>query len=241
MSENKVLNQLAPNGVLNAAIYTGNFLLVTGKNEDGTPTGVSPDMAAAIAKKLGVKLVLKPFSTQNDAVQAASSGECGVVLVGSDPARATHIEFAPAYVQIEATYLVPEDSHFKSISDVDQVGVRIAVFGVSAYGLWMDRNIKNASLVKTDGLDSSLESFLNQKLDALAGLRPGLITVQKKHPNYKMIDGYFMTVQQSIATKKGHIEAAQFLKDFVQEAKVSGLVDQLITKHGVNGRLAVAQ
>ncbi len=241
VSQNKILQQLAPMGVLNAAIYTGNFLLVTGKNEDGTPLGVSPDMAAAIAQKLGVKLVLKPFSTQNEAVQAASSGECGIVLVGSDPARATYIDFAPAYVEIEATYLVPEGSQLKQISDFDQAGVRIAVFGVSAYGLWMERHIKNATLFKADGLESSLGLFMNQKLDALAGLRPGLITVQKKYPNYKMIDGYFMTVQQAIATKKGNNEASEFLKDFIQESKATGLVDQLIAKHGVQGRLAVAK
>ena len=155
--DSMILQQLAPKGVLNAAIYTGNFLLVTGKTDDNTPQGVSPDMAKAIAEKLGVPLVLKPFSTQNEVVQAVASGDCGIVLVGSDPARAQKIDFVPAYVEIEATYFVPEGSKLKSISDVDKPGIRIAVFGASAFGLWMDRNIHHAELVKTDGLEASLQ------------------------------------------------------------------------------------
>lgn len=236
----RILQQLAPNGVLNAAIYTGNFLLVTGTNAEGGPAGVSPDMAQAIANNLGVKLVLKPFKNQGEAVDAAATGECGIVLVGSDPARAERIDFAPAYVEIEATYMVPKDSRFKTVAEVDSKGVRIAVFGVGAYGLWMDRNIKNAELIRADGLESSLQLFMSEKLDALAGLKPGLITDLQKHPNHRILDGHFMTVQQAIATKKGNDQGFAFLKSFTENSKASGFVAQLISKHGVEGRLSVA-
>jgi polar amino acid transport system substrate-binding protein len=235
-----IAQQLAPSGKLYAAIYTGNFLLVTGKSADGSPEGVSPDMAKAIADRLGVPLVLKPYKTQNEAVNAAASGECGIVLVGSDPARADKIEFAPAYVEIEATYLVPKDSPLQNFNQVDSPGVKIAVFGVSAYGLWMQRNIKNAQLISAPGLDASLELFMQDKLDALAGLRPGLTTYLQKYPNYRMLDGHFMTVQQAIATKKGNDLGAQFLVEFVSQAKSTGLVEKLINKYGVQGRLNVA-
>ena len=40
-----VKSELAPTGVLRAAINMGNFLLVTGKSPSGDPTGVSPHMA----------------------------------------------------------------------------------------------------------------------------------------------------------------------------------------------------
>lgn len=235
----KITEQLAPNGVLKAAIYTGNFLLVTGKSADGTPQGVSPDMAQEIANQLGVKLLLKPFASQNDAVEAAASGECSIVLVGSDPARAQKIDFAPAYVAIEATYLVPMDSPLKMHADVDAPGVRIAVFGTSAYGLWMQRNIKHAQLISADGLDASFQLFLNEKLDALAGLRPGLLADLVKYPNYRILDGHFMTVQQAIATKKGNTEASKYLRKFIKDAINSGLVSRLIERHGVSGKLTV--
>ena len=227
--QSKVLQQIAPNGELTAAIYTGNFLLVTGKDVQGAPIGVSPDMAKAIADKLGVKLVLKPFKSQGEAVDAVANGECTIVLVGSDPARAERIDFAPAYVEIEATYMVSNESRYKNVSDVDAPGVRIAVFDVSAYGL-----------VKANGLGTSLELFISNKLDALAGLRPGLVTDLQSHPGYRVLDGHFMTVEQAIATKKGNNEALNFLTTFTEESKSSGLVKQLIEKHNIQGSLSVA-
>jgi polar amino acid transport system substrate-binding protein len=51
----KVLDQLAPDGVLRAGIYSGNFLLVTGKNASGEPVGISPDLAKSIADCLAVQ------------------------------------------------------------------------------------------------------------------------------------------------------------------------------------------
>ena len=46
---------------LRAAINTSNFLLVTGRDDDGAPTGVSPDMARELARRLGVDVVLAPY------------------------------------------------------------------------------------------------------------------------------------------------------------------------------------
>ena len=59
---NLVLKQLAPKGYLRAAINLSNFLLVTGQDGDGNPQGVSPDMAKALANKLGVEVKLISFS-----------------------------------------------------------------------------------------------------------------------------------------------------------------------------------
>src|ERR1700683_2039583 len=62
MPDAKIVAELAPTGVLRAAINMGNFLLVTGKAPNGDPTGVSPSMAAAIAERLGVPLKLVPYA-----------------------------------------------------------------------------------------------------------------------------------------------------------------------------------
>ena len=236
---NEVAKQLAPTGVLTAGIYLGNFLLVTGKDDQGSPDGVSPDLAKAIAKVLNVKIQLLPFDTQGELVEAVASGVCGIGLVGSDPERAQKITFAPAYVEIEATYLVPPNSSLKTIEEVDVPGVRIASFKKSAYDLWLVRNIQNASLVHADTLDASVELFFNEKLDALAGLKTGLIKESKRLPGSKVLDGQFMAVQQGVATAKENLQAIEFLSRFVQDAKQFGLIASFIQKHRVDG-LSVA-
>ena len=57
-----LIKKLAPKGVLRAAINMSNFLLVTGKNNNGSPEGVSPDIAKKIADVLEVDCQLEHFS-----------------------------------------------------------------------------------------------------------------------------------------------------------------------------------
>jgi hypothetical protein len=64
-----------------------------------------------------VKIQLIPFDTQGELVEAVANGICGIGLVGSDPDRAQKITFAPAYVEIKATYLVPPNSPLNAIED----------------------------------------------------------------------------------------------------------------------------
>lgn len=58
-------------------------------------------------------------------------------------------------------------------------------------------------------------------------------------PDARILDGQFSAVQQAIGTARANAAAAAFLRDFVEEAKASGLVARLIAKHGVRG-LSVA-
>ncbi|HZT47526.1 MAG TPA: ABC transporter substrate-binding protein [Hyphomicrobiaceae bacterium] len=235
----EVVSQLAPTGVLRAGINLSNFLLVTGRSANGDPEGVAPDMAREIANRLGVPVKYVPFKTPGELADAAATDTWDIGLIGAEPQRAEKITFTAAYCEIEATYLVPAGSPLQKIADVDKPGIRIAVTGRAAYGLWLDRNIKHAQLVKTDSLDSAYEKFVADKLDALAGLRPRLISDVKKLPGARILEGQFTAVQQAVGTERKNAAGAEFLRKFVEEAKSSGLVARLIAKHKVVG-LSVA-
>lgn len=235
----EVISELAPSGTLRAGINTANFLLVTGTSPEGDPQGVAPDLAAEIAGRLGVPLAYVPFKTPGELADAAGRDIWDVGLIGAEPQRAETIAFTPAYVEIEATYLVPANSPLQTIADVDAPGVRIAVTARSAYELWLSRNIRQAELVLATGLDGAFEKFVDEKLDALAGLRPRLLQDVEKLPGARILDGKFTAVQQAVGTAKANRAGAAFLRDFVEEAKASGLVAELIERHGVRG-LSVA-
>lgn len=230
-----IVSELAPTGVLRAGINMANFLLVSGRTADGGPVGVAADLATAIAERLGVPVAHVPFPSPGQLADAAGSGVWDIGLIGAEPQRAETIAFTPAYVEIEATYLVPAGSSIRTIDEVDRPGVRIAVTGRSAYGLWLDRNIRHAELVRSDTLDSAFEQFAAEKLDALAGLRPRLLSDAEKLPGSRILDGQFTAVQQAVGTAKPNTAGAAFLREFVEEAKASGLVQRLIDKHGVRG------
>ena len=235
----KAKAELAPTGVLRAGINLSNFLLVTGRSANGDPEGVSPDMARAIADRLGVAVKYVSFKSPGELADQAGNNVWDIGNIGAEPQRAEKIAFTAAYCEIEATYMVPAGSPIMAIADVDKKGVRIAVSARSAYGLWLENNIKKATLVQVAGLDAAFNKFVDDKLDVLAGLRPGLLKDIEKLPNARILDGKFSAVQQAVGTARANNAGAKFLSDFVEEAKRSGLVARLIEKHKVKG-LSVA-
>ena len=234
-----VVAELAPTGTLRAAINMANFLLVTGRSASGDPQGVAPDMARAVADRLGVAITYVPFAKPSGLAEAATAGVWDIGLIGAEPARAATIAFTAAYAEIEATYLVPADSALASIADVDRPGIRIATNGGSAYDLWLTRNLKHAELVRAPSIDASFDVFVDQGLDALSGLRTRLMADAEKLPDARVLDGRFTAVQQAIGTPRANTAAAAFLQAFVADAKRSGLVADLIARHEVRG-LSVA-
>src|SRR3546814_1652727 len=138
----EVVKELAPTGVLRAGINLGNFLLGTGRSASGDPEGVSPDMARAIADRLGVPVKYVPFAKPGELADEAGKNVWDIGLIGAEPQRAEKIAFSAAYVEIESTYLVPAGSPLKTIADVDAKGVRIVSTARAAYDLWLDRNIQ---------------------------------------------------------------------------------------------------
>jgi polar amino acid transport system substrate-binding protein len=94
-------------------------------------------------------------------------------------------------------------------------------------------------LARTETLDSAYEQFVRDKLEVLAGLRPRLLSDLEKLPGARILDGKFTSVQQAVGTAQKNAAGAAFLREFVEEAKKSGLVARLIARHNVRG-LSVA-
>ena len=237
--DDEILNQLAPQGVLRAAINLGNILLVTGKTDGGDPVGVAPDMARAVADRIGVPVRFVTYASPGEVADAAAGDNWDIGLIAYEAQRAETITFSPAYVEIEATYLVPAGSSFQSLEDVDSPGTRIAVSGRSAYDLYLSRTLTHATLVRGEGLAGTVDIFVSEGLDALAGLRPALLENAQTIPGARVLDGRYTTVRQAIGVRPEHAAAAAFLADFVREARGDGTAQGFIDRHGVTGRLQV--
>jgi len=235
-----VVAEIAASGTLRAGINLANFLLVTGSTPNGDPAGVGPDLARAIADRLGAKIAYVTYPSPGKLADATGDNVWDIGLIGAEPARAKTIAFTAAYVGIEATYMIPEGSKLATIADVDKPGIRIAVSGRSAYDLYLSRNLEHAELIRADGIEASYDLFVARRLDALAGLRPALRTAADKLPGANVLNGQFTVVQQAVGTKRANVASARFLRAFVEEAKSSGLIASLIEQHGVGAGLTVA-
>lgn len=233
--------QLAPTGTLRVGINMSNFLLTRKDPVSGEPAGIAVDLGRELGRRLGVQVTIHPYPNPGALADAAASGAWDVGFLGAEPQRANEIDFTAAYVEIEATYLVPPGSPLKTIAEVDRAGVRIAVPEKSAYELYLSRTLKHAALVREKGADNAYKRFVEDRLDALAGLRPRLVTDQEKLPGSRILDGNFTAVQQAAGTPKGRPAGAQYLRAFIEDIKASGLVAQAIARNQVRGLTVAAK
>lgn len=229
---------LAPTGTVRAGINYGNFILAT-RGADGEPRGVAIDLTRELARRLNVPFEVVAHDTVAALVDAASAGTWDIAFLGSDPAREKVIGFTAAYLEIEATYLVPGASPLRAAAEVDREGVRVAAPARANYELYLTRKLRHARLVSAPSAEAAFELLARGEVEALAGLTQGLIALVDKLPGSRMLDGRFMAVQQSIGVPRGREAGLAYLRGVVEAAKASGLVARAIERTGARG-VAVA-
>ncbi len=225
--------ELAPNGRLRAALNYSNFLLVSTRAPEHT--GVAPDLARELARRAGAVVEFVGYANAGLVADAAKDRAWDVAFIGAEPARADLIAFTPAYVEIEATYLVPEHSTIHAIADVDHESVRIVSTARAAYTLFLQRTIRRATIVEADGIDGAAALFTRGNYEVLAGLTPRLREDAARLPGLRLVPGRFTAVQQSMGVGKERKAAAAYLAAFAREIRTSGLLARLIAEHKADG------
>jgi polar amino acid transport system substrate-binding protein len=232
--ESALRQQIAPTGTLRVALNLSNFLLVNRGSAEAEPSGIAPDLGREIARRLNLPLQFVRYPNPGDLAAAVVTGAWDVGLIGADPLRAAEIAFTSAYLEIEASYLVRGDSPIRTLADVDRPGMRIAVGDKTAYDMFLRRHLQHATLHRAQGLEASFQLFVDQQLDALAGLRPRLAQDQARIAGSRVLEGRFTAVQQAIGVPIARTAALSWLEALVQEIK-RGFVAQCIARHGVRG------
>jgi polar amino acid transport system substrate-binding protein len=200
---------------------------------------VSVDLARELGKRLGVEVQLVPFDAANKSVEAIKNQQVDIGFFAIDPLRGADTDYTAAYVMIEGTYVVRNDSPIKANADVDKPGVRIAVAAKSAYDLFLSRNIKQATLERTVTSGGVIDMFMDKKLYVAAGVKQQLEKDMNRIPGLRMLDGRFMEINQAMGTTKGRDEGIKYMRAFVEEMKASGFVAAALARHNIEG-VAVA-
>jgi polar amino acid transport system substrate-binding protein len=202
----------------------------------GQPFGVSVDLAHALAKKLGLELELVVFDSAGKSVEALSQNQADIGFFAVDPVRGKDIAFTAPYVLIEGSYLVRQDSALTRNEEVDRAGTRIAVGKGSAYDLFLTREIKSAQIMRAPTSPTTVDFYLEQKLDVAAGVKQQLEMDAKRLPHLRLLLGRFMVIEQAMGLPKTRdAEARLYLQRFVEEMKASGFVANALKKHQIEG------
>ncbi|WP_223596729.1 transporter substrate-binding domain-containing protein [Pseudomonas sp. A-R-19] len=229
--DHAVIDELAPNGVLRAAINFGNPVLAQ-KGPDGMPQGVSVALAKALAEELGVRLEMVTFDAAGKVFAALEEGAWRIAFLAIEPVREEQIAFSEPYVIIEGTYLVAAESSYQTVEDLDQPGLRLAVGKGAAYDLFLTRTLKHARLERAETSAGAVDLYVEQGLDAAAGVRQPLEAVAADNGKYRVIDGAFTSIRQAMAVPRGHDSGAAYVRGFVERKKAEGFVRAALDQSG---------
>lgn len=234
IEQSNIAGELAPGGTLRAAINLGNSVLAQ-RSESGELGGVSVALARSLAERLELPVELVPFQAAGKVFEALPRDAWDLAFLAIEPVRADAIDFTPPYVVIEGTYMVRDASPLRKLGDVDRPGVRIAVGRGSAYHLFLNRTLKHAEVVPahTGGSKAMIDLFLEENLEVVAGVRGWLEDHAAAHPGFRVIEGRFQEIRQAMGVPKGRSPAAlAFLRDFIEEMKSSGFVEEGLRSTG---------
>src|SRR3990172_2926129 len=235
MIETLLRSDIAPAGKLRVGINYGNPVLATRDAVSGKLRGVAVDLALELGRGVGVPADLVAFESAGKMFEAVKAGAWDVAFLAIDSGRANEIDFTAAYIEIEGTYLVPSDSPFRAIADIDRAGVRVGVSANSAYDLFLSRSLQHAQLVRAPSPDAAFELIVGGKVDVVAGVRQHLVANAGKLPGARVLDGRFMAIEQALGIPKGRAAGAKYLREFIEDVKASGAVARAIEKAGVRG------
>jgi polar amino acid transport system substrate-binding protein len=202
-------------------------------------TGELQGVAVSLSRQLGLQLSatveLVGYDTVARLVAGSKSNAWDVAFLAIDPARAGELAFTAPYMEVEVTYLVPQQSELRTAPEVDRAGVRIALQERNAADLFLSKNLKRASLVRTLDEMGAFELLKAGAAEAFASNKQRLLSVVKSNPGYRVLEGRFATIQHAAAVPIGHRAAAACLRDFIEGVKASGFVRRALEEAGAHG------
>lgn len=228
-------SQLAPSGKLRAAINYGNPVLATKNPHTGELRGVTVDVSRELGRRLGVPVELVAYDTVAKLVVGLQDDAWDVAFLAVDPARTGDVAFTAPYMEVEVTYLVPDQSDLRSVSHVDRASVRIVVQEKNAADLFLSRELKYASLVRAPDEAGAFSLLKAGSAEALAGNRQRLLSVAETHPGYRVTEGRFTAIQHAAGVPTRRSAAAAYLRGFIEDMKASGFVKRALEEAGLRG------
>ena len=108
----------------------------------------------------------------------------------------------------------------------------------AAYDLFLSRTLQHAELVRGPTSASAIALFLEQGLDAAAGVRQPLEAAAREHAGLRVLQGHFTAIRQAMAVPAGKAAALPALQAYIREMKASGFVAQGLRDSGQDVNVA---
>jgi polar amino acid transport system substrate-binding protein len=202
----------------------------------GNGTGaVIEQVARALAERLGVGLELVGHPSPPALVECLKAQACDAGFLGYVPNRTADVGFTAPYILVPFTYMVAGSSSIRSIADADQAGIRIAAVRSHASTLALSRILKRAEMVGVEIPDDAFELMRSGRADAWASPRPPLLEYVGRLPGARVLDDRYGENLQSMVVPMSQAGRLDYIAEFLEDAKASGLLQRAIERAGERG------
>jgi polar amino acid transport system substrate-binding protein len=233
---------IAPKGALRVAIGVGpagSPFWATRDSATGKARGVTVDLGAAAARKLGVALQLVEYPNSGAITAAASKDAWDISFMPADAEREKYVDQGPAYVIYESSYLVRAGSDLRAAAEVDRAGIRVGAVEGTSTSRTVARSLKNASLSLYPTPDPAVELLGQGRLDAIAMGRESLVDFAKRLPGTRLLDDIIQSTGVVVVVPKERPATREWAAGFLEAAKADGTVRRALDNGGfVNATVA---
>ena len=168
-------------------------------------------------------------------MQGLKAGTCDMAYLAIDPTRTPEVDYSPPLTQSDFTYLVPAGSPIHTAADADRPGIRIPVVRDDGSTLALSRIVKHAALIRADVPDAAFDLLRTGRADIWAAPRVGLLRYVNRLPGSHVLEDRYGAVLFAAAVSKGRPGRLTFISEFIEEAKMSGLIQRAIERSGEPG------
>ena len=228
--------ELAPSGQLRVAMISANPVLVS-RNPDGALKGISVELGAFIAGKLGGKLVPVLYADPEAYTRSFGKNEWDIAIGPRRASEAEKVNFSPDFMLVDNVYVAAPGKSFRDASEVDRPGIRIGVVQDGAPDKFLTGKLKSATLVRVPGqIDAAIELLRSGGADVYGSNGEFTYSVAEKLPGAIIVPGAFTTVHMAVSLPKDRSDAAQSrLRELVREAIAAGLPRKVIEDEKLKG------
>ena len=232
--ETVAMKELTPTGKLRAGIVYAPALSVffAVRDADGRPRGVTVDLAAELARQLGVAADFMVAPNSGLVTDAVESGAVDVAFMPVDDERKMRVAFGPNYCLIESTYMVTGASGIRTLAEVDRPNVRVVGIANTTTIRAAGRSLKNTTITAATSVEGAVELLRTGAAEAFALSRDSLPPFVAQLPGSRIVDGGFQQTGIAIAVAKGRAGGLAYVSAFLEHAKASGSVRRALDRAG---------
>ena len=228
--EGNGVDDLVQTGIVRVALFPPLF---SKEAESGELGGWAVDLALALGARLGVEVLLVEYPGPGEVLEDIKAGRCDAAFLGID--RPAEADFTPPFVQFDFTCLVPAASPIHCVADADRPGIRIAAVSDHASTLALSRILKHAELVLADTPGAALDLLRSGNADVLASTRPWLLAASTQLLHSRVLEDRYGANLLAMVVPKGRAGWLACVKEFIEEAKASGAIQQAFERAGWQG------